>query len=152
MWSRKNVVPVVALVLAAGTTAACGSSAANESSPLTGVEQRSPAPKQITLREVYGGGWDRAVVVCPYAQRAEVERAVGRDWDGADEVDELGDDQQAVVLLKGRSVTRTDRTERSSVDLCGTTRPATASVAPGARLQLSPDRLSDGSSYLRATF
>jgi len=78
-----------------------------------------PAPgTPWTLADVYGGGWDRALVACPYETPETFSTVHGLPYPGPDLT--ARDDVQVVVLLDGDQVVEQDVLAREDVDLCGT--------------------------------
>ena len=76
-----------------------------------------PAPgTPWTLGDVYGGGWDRALVACPYETPEVFATAHGVPHPGPDLTSR--DDVQVVVLLDGDQVVEQDVLARDDVDLC----------------------------------
>lgn len=71
-----------------------------------------------TLADVYGGGWDRALVACPYETPETFSTAHGVPYPGPDLT--ARDDVQVVVLLDGDQVVEQDVLARDDVDLCAT--------------------------------
>ncbi|WP_194908237.1 hypothetical protein [Quadrisphaera sp. INWT6] len=78
-----------------------------------------PAPgTPWTLADVYGGGWDRALVACPYETPETFSTVHGLPYPGPDLTSR--DDVQVVVLLDGDQVVEQDVLARDDVDLCAT--------------------------------
>jgi len=77
-----------------------------------------PPGSPWTLAEVYGGGWDRALVACPYETPETFSTVHGLPYPGPDLTSR--DDVQVVVLLDGEQVVEQDVLARDDVDLCAT--------------------------------
>lgn len=76
-----------------------------------------PAPgTPWSLADVYGGGWDLALVACPYETPEMFLTAHGLPYPGPDLT--ARDDVQVVVLLDGDQVVEQDVLARDDVDLC----------------------------------
>lgn len=130
------------------TFVACSSGVEDSSSPLVGVAKRTPTPPSITLGEVYGAGWDRAVVGCSHGTGAAMKEKLGFNWADSSDASNVGEDQQFIVLAKGNSVTKAEKISRSSVDLCGGQQNFPVIIEPTTKLQLGVSKWSDGSDFL----
>ncbi|XAS77388.1 hypothetical protein V3G39_04925 [Dermatophilaceae bacterium Sec6.4] len=147
-WVLKCVIGGIFL----STLVACSGGVETSSSPLVDVAKRTPAPTSITLGEIYGAGWDRAVVGCSHGTGAAMKARLGFNWADAADASNVGEDQQLIVLAKGSSVTKAEKIFRSSVDLCGGQQSFPVVIKPGTKLQLVVSKWSDGSDFLVAKY
>lgn len=148
---RIHAVGVFCAVATLLAVTGCGQGESDDS-PLMALEARKPQPATTTLREVYGDGWDRAVIGCPEGDANALKEKLGFNWGDAADYEKIDEDQQVVILAAGRSVHRAEIVSRSGVDLCGGKRDFPTVVEPGTPIRLTPAEWGDGSGYLAGDY
>lgn len=103
------------------------------------------------FEEVFSGDWDRAVVTCPDVPDTALREKLGINWPDSSKYTPVAQGQQLVVLVKGQSVTRAERSSRQSLDLCGQSGYPKV-ITPMTSMKISQDVWSDGKKYLLASY